>query len=78
MSIPAVVRAWNPEEGWGIVDSDETPGGCWAHFSHVQMDGYKELSAGQAVRLVWEAAAQDGFSYRAVSVTPLQEPRPGR
>lgn len=53
-----------------MVDSVETPGGCWAHFSNVEVAGYKELRVGQTVELTWEAGAQDGYSFRAVTVTP--------
>lgn len=70
MSVAGVVREWNAEEGWGVIDSVETPGGCWAHFSHVQVAGYKELHVGQAVELTCEAGPQDGYPFRAVTVTP--------
>lgn len=68
--VAAVVRVWHAEDGWGVVDSAETPGGCWAHFSHVEMDGYKKLTAGQHVGLEWETADQDGFNFRAIRVLP--------
>jgi len=32
------VREW-AEEGWGVVDSAETPGGCWVHWSVVHEPG---------------------------------------
>lgn len=64
------MRVWHAEEGWGVLDSSETPGGCWTHFSDVEMDGYRELVAGQQVDLEWERADQDGFSFRAVRVLP--------
>lgn len=70
MTVDAVVRAWHRDEGWGVVDSPETPGGCWVHFSHVRVSGYRELLPGQAVPLDWEEFDQDGFHYRAVAVTP--------
>lgn len=59
------VRNWRHEEGWGVIDSPDTPGGCWAHFSHLAMTGYRALKTGQVVELEWEAAGQDGYSYRA-------------
>lgn len=71
--IPAVVREWHSDEGWGVIDSDQTPGGCWAHFSHLEMAGYKELTAGQHVALKWEQFDQDGFTYRAVNVIPASQ-----
>jgi cold shock protein len=70
MSVDAVVREWHSDQGWGVMDAAETPGGCWAHFSHIAVDGYRELSPSQAVVLEWEMADQDGYSYRAVRVWP--------
>lgn len=67
----AVVREWHPELGWGVLDSDETPGGCWAHFSVIEMDGYRTLEAGESVDLTWETPGQDGYNFRAVRVIPL-------
>lgn len=66
----ARVREWNEDEGWGVLDSEETPGGCWTHFSHIEAVGYLNLNAGQRVRLVWEAARQDGYNSRAMRVLP--------
>ncbi|MER5291114.1 cold shock domain-containing protein [Streptomyces pharetrae] len=70
--ITATVREWHDEEGWGILDSPETPGGCWAHFSNLELDGFRTLSPGQQVDLAWEAPGfeQDGYAYRAVNVVP--------
>jgi cold shock protein len=70
-AIEAVVREWRPEEGWGVVDSPQTPGGCWVHFSHIQATGYRKLVPGKTVALEFEPADQDGFTYRAVTVEPL-------
>jgi len=38
------VRIWHNEEGCGVIDSESTPGGCWAHFSAVRVPGYLETS----------------------------------
>jgi CspA family cold shock protein len=73
------VREWHADLGWGVLDSAETPGGCWTHFSAIEtpyvgsVDGgevyeYKSLSTGEVVELEWEAPGQDGFDYRAVVV----------
>lgn len=43
----ATVREWNDEEGWGVLDSAETPGGCFGHYSGIQGTGFRTLSAGQ-------------------------------
>lgn len=63
-----VVREWHPELGWGVLDAAETPGGCWAHFSHLGLRGYGYLEPGRAVDFAWEPADQDGYAYRALVV----------
>jgi len=69
------VRVWYANDGWGVIDSEDTPGGCWAHFSTVLVRGYRALRAGESVTLDYEPAQQDGFSFRAVEVWPAdQEP----
>jgi cold shock protein len=63
--VTGTVRFWHDELGWGVLDSDETPGGCWVHFSALRMPGYGTLSDGARVHFDWEAAEQDGYSFRA-------------
>ena len=73
-----VVREWHDDDGWGVVDAPEVPGGCWVGFGHVAVEGYRALSAGQEVALEWERARQDGFDFRAKRVWPWgAEPFPG-
>lgn len=67
--VEAVVRLWNEQEGWGVLDSPGTPGGCWAHFSALDMDGYATAAPGQTAHLLYEQAQQDGFAWRAVHVS---------
>lgn len=63
------VRAWDDEHGSGVIDSPETPGGCWTHYSHIAMDAHRRLYAGQRVELEWERVVdQDGYRFRAVRV----------
>lgn len=62
------VREWHAEEGWGVIDSPAAPGGCWAHFSAIAMDGYRALAVGDEVEVDVEAADQDGYAYRALTV----------
>jgi CspA family cold shock protein len=77
--VQAVVREWHEDLGWGVLDSAETPGGCWAHFSSIDsaiinqeagmaVSEYKTVRQGEFVELEWEAGHQDGFSFRAVRV----------
>jgi CspA family cold shock protein len=70
MTVRATVRDWHEAEGWGVVDSVETPGGCWTHFSVVDVVGYRRLVPGQPVDLDWESPGQDGYAYRALRVVP--------
>ncbi|GAA0380753.1 cold shock domain-containing protein [Micromonospora gifhornensis] len=63
-----VVRIYHGDEGWGVIDGAEVPGGCWVHFSAIAMNGYRQLAAGQGVSFIAEPMAQDGFAYRAVKV----------
>jgi CspA family cold shock protein len=65
-----VVREWHDEEGWGVIDSPKTPGGCWTHFSAIVSAGYRHLRSGAFVAFTSEGARQDGYSYRAVQVFP--------
>ncbi|MDJ0396553.1 cold shock domain-containing protein [Rhodococcus sp. G-MC3] len=71
------VEVWNAEQGWGVVGSDRTPGGCWVHYSDVIGSGFRSLTIGQQVDLEFEdlgakypGGNQDGYRYRAISVTP--------
>ncbi len=75
MVTSGIVRAWRDEEGWGVIDSPDTPGGCWAHFSSVAMPGYRSLHAGQMVTLDFEDAEQDGYAFRAIRVGTCDEPQ---
>lgn len=43
-AIQGVVREWYPEQGWGVVDSSQTPGGCWVHFSTSSPPGTENSS----------------------------------
>jgi cold shock protein len=67
------VRVWHEEDGWGVIDSDATPGGCWTHYSSVLVAGYKGLQAGRAVTFTFETAEQDGYSFRAVEAWPSDQ-----
>ena len=73
MQTTGVVRFWQADDGWGVIDSVQTPGGCWAHFSAVQVSGYRTLAAGEPVILEWESADQDGFLFRAIMAFPTSQ-----
>ena len=70
-----MVREYHVDGGWGVIDGADVPGGCWVHFSAIVTDGFAELIPGQQVSFYAEAAAQDGFRFRAVKVwTGEREP----
>lgn len=64
-----VVTQWNDDEGWGVAEAGDVPGGCWMHFGVVEVPGYRTLRAGQTVIADWEEREQDGFRYRATRVS---------
>jgi CspA family cold shock protein len=67
----ATVREWDDEEGWGVLDSNDTPGGCWAHFSVIEMPGFRSLTPGRKVTMEWEKGEQDGYQYRATRIVAV-------
>jgi CspA family cold shock protein len=71
MTTSGTVREWHAEEGWGVIDSPQTPGGSWTHFSHVRVAGYVAFQPGQIVNLDWERADQDGYNYRTTRTWPV-------
>lgn len=70
------VREWNEEEGTGVIDSEDTPGGCWVHFSNIVTGALGTLTPGDQVTFTYEALPQAGFGYQAVRVWP-PEVKPG-
>lgn len=68
--ITGVVRSYDDEEGWGVIDSAETPGGCFVHFSNIVGVGYRSLRAGERVTLTFDRPGfkQDGYDFRALQV----------
>lgn len=70
--VAGVVKWFDPDEGWGVIDAPEVPGGCFVHFVNIEMPGYRELHAGQPVRFTFEQPGflQDGCPYRALAVWP--------
>ncbi len=68
--VPATVREWHDDEGWGVVEGPDLPGPCWVHFSVIEMTGYHALVPGATVHVAVEIAEQDGFACRAARVVP--------
>lgn len=65
-----IVTVWHDDEGWGVIDSPVTPGGCFTHYGAIEMPGYKRLEMGTAVTFVHEPARQDGYDFMATLVLP--------
>ncbi|WP_091063071.1 cold shock domain-containing protein [Micromonospora humi] len=77
------VGIFDAEEGLGVIDGPDVPGGCWVHFSAIATDGYREFTLGQHFSFRVEVASQDGFAYRAMKVwtgdvEPADQPRTQR
>ena len=89
-----VVTTWNADEGWGVIDSADTPGGCWTFYSALHPDevinaqpgdsfsiggGIRGLNVGEQVDFEWESVIdQDGYKFRAIKVRPRREIPPWR
>ena len=71
-AVVGVVKWFAADEGWGVLEAPEVPGGCFVHFSSTEMPGYRQLHAGQRVRFTFERPGflQDGYSYRTLAVWP--------
>ena len=65
------VKFYNATKGWGGIESAETPGDVWVHFSAIDGSGYRELIAGEPVEFRYETAKQDSWNYRATWVRRL-------
>lgn len=71
-AIPGVVAWFDEEEGWGVINAPEVPGGCFVIFFSIQVEGYRKLTAGQAVHFTFQEPGylQDGYAFRALDVWP--------
>jgi cold shock CspA family protein len=72
--IRAVVRHWYDDEGWGVADAPEAPGGIFLHFSFIDGEGYRSLREGEVVELRLEGPLpfdQDGCRWNGRSVRRL-------
>lgn len=65
-----VVRSWDAEEGWGVIDVPALDGPVWAHFSALDGEGFLALAVGDAVELevIAVPGGQDGYAHRATRV----------
>jgi CspA family cold shock protein len=81
-AILARVARWSDEDGVGLLSAvDEQLGAIWAHYSAIDVDGYRSLVPGETVYCKVEAPAggQDGYTYRATWIKRVaDEGRPPR
>ena len=63
------VKWFNNAKGFGFICSDEEDGDIFAHYSTIQMDGYRTLKAGQQVSYEIEKGPK---GCHASSVVPLE------
>jgi CspA family cold shock protein len=64
------VKWFNNAKGYGFIIEDGFDDDLFAHFSAIQMEGYKTLKAGQAVS--FEKKPVDN-GVHAVNIMPLQQ-----
>jgi CspA family cold shock protein len=65
------VKWFNNAKGYGFIIEDGYTDDLFAHFSAIQMDGYKTLKAGQAVSFE-KKPVDDGV--HAINIMPLLQP----
>ncbi|AKU19032.1 cold-shock protein [Luteipulveratus mongoliensis] len=67
------VKFWKADKGWGAISPADLPEGqdAFAHFSSVEMDGFRSLEEGVSVEFTWYAAEQDSFEFVADWVKPI-------
>ncbi|WP_325893355.1 cold shock domain-containing protein CspD [Grimontia sp. NTOU-MAR1] len=63
------VKWFNNAKGFGFICPDEGEGDIFAHYSTIQMDGYRTLKAGQSVNY----EVQEGpKGYHASQIVPVE------
>lgn len=65
------VKWFNNAKGYGFIIEDGCSDDLFAHFSSVQMEGYKTLKAGQAV--TFDKKPSDK-GIHAVNIVPVEQP----
>jgi cold shock protein len=69
--VEGTATLWLVEDSWGAVASPEVEGEVSTHFSHIEMEGYRQLRVGEPVRFTYETLRQDGYPHRAVQAQRL-------
>lgn len=64
------VKWFNNSKGYGFVVADNSTEELFAHYSAIQIDGYKSLKAGQAVQF---EIRQGPKGMNAVNISPVSD-----
>lgn len=65
--LTGTVKWFNNAKGYGFIVAENNPEDFFAHFSSIEMDGYKTLKAGQKVTFEIEKADR-GFHAKHIRV----------
>lgn len=65
------VKWFNNAKGYGFILADDGGGDIFAHYSAINMDGYKTLKAGQSVMFDTEAGPK-GLHAKGIQMAPEQ------
>ena len=65
------VQDWYSSDGWGVLVSPDVQGTVFAHFSVIDMSGYRELQPGEQVSFTYTTPGQDGCDHSAQYVKRL-------
>lgn len=66
--LKGTVKWFNNSKGYGFVVAENSTEELFAHYSSIQMEGYKSLKAGQAVQF---ETRQGPKGINAVNIIPL-------
>ncbi len=64
------VKWFNNAKGFGFICPDNGAGDIFAHYSTIQMEGYRTLKAGQSVSFEMEEGPK---GYHASQIVPVEE-----
>lgn len=63
-----IVRSWNSDEGWGVVDVADVDDGIWVHFSSIEGRPFGFLNVGEPVTVDWEPVEHSPYPAQATRV----------
>jgi len=72
--VRGTVKSWDDEEGWGVLVSPDVPGDVFAHFSHIDAEGFRDLEEGAPVDFEYEELPggqdedEEVYYYRATRI----------